>query len=207
MGYALLPLLLNDRVQRELAIRGDQRQSLAALEQSYSAELSVELRVAQAAPTGGTQAALTAFRAKQSRLLADSSRAAENLLTAAQQRRLDQVLLRLRSIEVYDIPEIASALALTDDQRLAIRKVRVELEGAARQLHMERAAEKLARADFDRAVDDLFRSAEAQVMPLLNSAQREQIHALRGPSIPFTRQSLRLEIRGAAERRVDPAAK
>lgn len=189
-------------MQRELAIDPQRKQSLAELARSYADETAQHLREVQAVQSQNAahaQATLEAFHVHRTRLLADSGRAAADLLTEAQRQRLDEVLFRLRSIEVFDIPEFIAALALTPDQQLALRQVRIELEAAARQLVEQKSAGAIATEEFNLGVGEILRQAEGKAAPLLTVEQAAQMGAWSGPPIPFSRQSLRLEIRAAAK--------
>lgn len=201
IGYTLLPVLLNEQVQNELAINYPQRRALESLATQYNEELATALDALQAVKardeTGAS--AVGAFRARQIRVVAELGRAAEAVLTDEQAHRLDQVLIRLRSIEIYSIPEIIKSLELTPEQQAGILKVRIGLEGVAQNLTDDNRSGRVRQEEFVRAIDDAFVSAEKQVLPLLTAEQRARVESWSGRPIPFTRQSLRLEIRGRVD--------
>ncbi len=201
LGYSLLPLVGNKLVQSELALSESQHSEIAQITADYVNVLAPQVSLLRQASGDRPreQAALAAFQARQFALLSEAGGRAAKVLTPAQDQRLAQILVQLRSIEIFDIPEFAAALGLSDPQRLEIRNVRKELETEAERLAKAKQARQLSPQDYDRHLDAAFQRAEQRVLPILNKDQQQQLIDWRGATIPFTRQSLRLVIHGRAE--------
>jgi hypothetical protein len=198
MGYALLPLLNNELVQRELALTPEQRGEIARLIDDYVASIAPHASSlhTESASSAARQAMLGVHEARLSQRLTDRGLAAASVLDAQQRERLDQILVRLRSIEIFEMEQIVAALGLTEDQCMAIRRVRVDLEATVQHHARALSRQSVSRLTYDKEIESAFRNAEQKVMPLLTAAQALQVERWRGKEIPFTRQSLRLVIRG-----------
>jgi hypothetical protein len=199
MGYPLLPLLGNHEVQRELALSREQQQRITAVTEGYMLDLAPQMALLRASSSnqGFASDALAACQVRQTQLLLAAGDQAASVLDTAQRRRLGQIVVRLRSIEIFALPEFVKALALTATQQAAICEVRRELETAARRLSEEHTNKRVSGDQFNRAIEAAFERAERDALAFLTARQRRQWEGWRGGAIPFTRQSLKLVVRGS----------
>jgi hypothetical protein len=97
-------------------------------------------------------------------------------------------------------------LHLSEQQTTELRKVRYDLQTVATELAAERKAAQISPQEFDRGVGRALQNAADQALLVLDDRQREQVSAWIGKPVPFTRQTLRLAIRGNHEPVRPPSA-
>jgi hypothetical protein len=197
LGYELLPLLLNAEVQQELRLSSAQRALMTEHGERYAKVAAGELRLLQTETPAASEAALVTAQVRQRRALRVEGERALAALSSEQIARFDQILFQLRSIEVYELPDVGRQLRLCAHQRLTIRGIRSTLESEVEQLLTGKQQLRLTAIEYEQAVAVAFHRAELEAQACLNEEQRKCFCAWSGEPIPFHRESLRLTIRSS----------
>jgi hypothetical protein len=174
MGYQLLMLLNDARVQEELGLTFDQRKAHVKLVHEYLA-------------TGPLD--------EPERLSAFGATALERL-TPSQRERLNQVMFQLRSVDIFRMQEFLTVLAISDDQTKQIDAVRNRTEAAMRKLQIDFVERKMGRPAYETKVFQGLVEAEKHVDEILDPKQRAMVAQWRGKRIFFGRMHLRLVLSG-----------
>ena len=204
-GYALLYLVNDGLVQRELKLTEEQKHGITKLNHQYmESVLALQRGIQHAdAPSQPQERASSTFPKKHKQVVERVGKEAVGLLRDEQQKRLAQIVIQLRSVEILYYPEIADSLQLTDEQRSRIGDIRSWTIREARRLNAEIKVKQRNKELFELHVDKMFEEGERRAVELLTPQQRTQFEALQGPSIGFSRRHLRLEMSGKAPAATD----
>jgi RNA polymerase sigma factor (sigma-70 family) len=130
-GYAShkLTALVQKPVQRELKLTNEQRKKVQTLEAKHKRDL---LRLMPQNPLAafndpaGTMQTMRDAPAKMQKLGKEVDEAVDDILTAAQGRRLREISLQLRGGHALSDPEVTKTLKLTKDQMEKLQDIRQE---------------------------------------------------------------------------------
>lgn len=189
MGGHLLTLAGNEVVQRELGIGPDTSGQMRALREQFLAHFHRECLAAgidftaipQEEEAVRQQAEL--IRAIDERVSRPLLAQLESLLTAEQWGRLKQILIQSQGVgALTSNPEVASALALSEDQRQRLAELRRDHLRRQQEI-WQRTQESPQRAERLRELD---RECQARMLEVLTDAQRQHLTDLRGRPFDWT---------------------
>jgi len=198
MGYPLLMILNDARVQDELAVARSQREQFNRVAQAYllkSGEIQAAALHASQSPTV-PDPSRHEIEAKRAAALREFGRAAMDVLTPRQRRRLDQILFQLRSIDIFSEEPFLAALDLSEEQRDRWTAVRTATAAQMKGLRVDLVNHKIDRTTYEEKVHQGLVVADSAVETTLTSEQRAKIARWRGRPITFGRMHLRLVLRG-----------
>ena len=118
------------------------------------------------------------------------------VLTDNQFRRLVQVTMQLRGIDIFVHPEIVNRLRLTADQQMQVAAIRRSKLEKTRALNQKRKQGKITRTDYAIAADQIGSESLAVAVSLLTAEQRKVFDELCGCKIRFRPRELQLTIQG-----------
>ena len=175
MANPYLLLLREPAVHEDLGLTAAQRESLERL----NAQIDGPLLALRNWPAKRANEKLT-------ELIEQTRAAADQILTADQQQRLSQIMLRVRGIKLVVMPKVAERLRLSEQQRSGIQKT---LEDAAEKLQDLR--KRLQEGESPQQIEALAREArtteQTQVLDALTNEQKRSLWELLGRTFDSSR--------------------
>jgi DNA-binding MarR family transcriptional regulator len=179
MGGPLFNLLEKDRIQKEIKLTADQKKKLAALNKEIHDAWEPE-KISKL-PESEQSAKSKAMAAAMDEEKAKSDRKVQGFLLPKQWERLKQIHLQMQlqvpGFALID-PQIAKALALTDDQKAkikALNKETAEMLGRMRPGGGYPSMEEMKKMLEERKARD------AKVLGVLTSEQKQKLEQMKGP--------------------------
>jgi hypothetical protein len=163
-----LVILRDPAVQRDLQITAAQKHSIAQVTDA----LDEGLWVLRDYPPEQSADKLAA-------LIAKAETPVKGILDASQQKRLEQIRLRVQGIAALRRPDIADALKLTADQRTQIQKLAEETQTAVRDLQKQAGSGKSFEALTQEATK-LRTDEQTKTLAIITRPQQSQWAALMG---------------------------
>jgi hypothetical protein len=183
--YSSLNVLtfFTDEMKAELKITADQQRGLKASEERRN---KIWQRYAQA--IGKVANSTTPEREKNAKLRALETQAVDDLfkvygetLRPAQVKRMKQIVLQVRGMEIFDYPEVRAALKIGDKEvrelRAAYDKLAIKMVA---QLRAEVQAKKISAQDAARKASSMSHSVPESVRESLSKEQQGVLEDLLG---------------------------
>jgi hypothetical protein len=175
MSNPYLLLLREPAVHEDLGLTAAQRESLGLI----NAEVDGPLLALRNWPAERAEAKIT-------QLIEQTRAAADKILTADQQQRLSQIMLRVRGIKLVLTPKVAERLRLSEQQRTGIQKT---LDDAAETLQDLR--KRLQDGESPQQIETLAREArtteQTQILDALSNEQKQLLWELLGRTFDSSR--------------------
>jgi RNA polymerase sigma factor (sigma-70 family) len=182
-----MALLTQPAVQRDLGLNRDQ---LRKLTDAQTRQQKSVTRLLGQGPAGAL-ADPDAYRKKWEELHQDAEKAVDDVLTAAQGKRLGEISLQQRGGHALADPEVAEALKLTGEQRDKVQEIEA---GAAKEMQQlgARGMESMAQAGLNPAAfqqvslqlrkkfDDLNQETGKKLLEVLSADQQAKWKELTG---------------------------
>ncbi len=149
-------LLIRDPVvQSELGITSEQKLAITRV----TDELDQPLLALRGLPAQESARTLE-------RLIASAKTKMGKILTDREQRRLDEIVLRVQGIRALQLPDVSSRLALSDSQQGEIRTILTSTDKA------HQAAR--AQANFGQTLARLYEDEQVKILSMFDAAQRRR---------------------------------
>ncbi len=197
-GFNALVLLRDERVVRELGISDDPNEALRLLADEFLAEVKRIVEFGKSLQSGAENEKAVQWKAMDNarrQAIDDFSMRAAEVLTDDQRFRLSQITFQLRGEDVFYNDDVVGELKLSAEQRTTIAAARNDLRAHAQQLNAELAARRLSRAQHQERITALRREQLRNYQQMLSGGQIDAYDALRGESIPFTKEDIIWELR------------
>lgn len=166
-------LVQAEPVQKELKITDEQKPKLESISQSYRDEMQKLVPFGQGTSREEFRAKLEENRDKLAQLGRDTEKKIDGLLTADQQKRLNEISLQAEGPEALRRDEVASKLKLTDEQKEKIGKVLDEQSEKRRDAFGQGGG---GREAFERIREE----TDKQVAAVLTDEQKSQWKEMQG---------------------------
>lgn len=197
-GYSVLFLVNEKNVQKELQLTPEQMLAITRFAGEYLDSLRLfaeENRETINGKPGPVQA--DRMREKQTALLIKYGDASLNVLSAEQQRRLEQVAFQLCGFEAFRYREVMEDLNLSETQKSQIVSIRNWLISECKAVHSEHVQQRHDVSGFREAVDRILAEAKERSLATLTPEQRQLFKSMEGPRIGFARHDLAMRIQKA----------
>ena len=156
--------------------------------------IAVEKKLAIRQVTDGLDQPLLALRglpAQESvrtleRLIASAKAKLGKILTDREQRRLDEIVLRVQGIRALQLPAVVSRLAFSDSQQNEIHSV-ISNTDKAYQTARVQAQKDEDQSDFNQTTTRLYEDEQLKILAILDNAQRRKWLELLGQDFDTSR--------------------
>ncbi len=149
-------LLIRDPVvQSELGITSEQKLAITRV----TDELDQPLLALRGLPAQESVRTLE-------RLIASAKTKMGKILTDREQRRLDEIVLRVQGIRALQLPDISSRLAFSDSQQAEIRTILTSTDKAHQASR--------AQANFGQTLARLYEDEQVKILSMFDAAQRRR---------------------------------
>jgi hypothetical protein len=186
-GNCRLALLTDKTVQRELKLTQKQFKRLTDSQTKQQAAVRRLMTQAPAGFLGDPDG----FRKKVEQLHQDAEKAVDDVLTAEQRKRLDELSLQQRGGQALADPAVADALKLTDEQRTKIQTIQTDAARQMQQLAAQAmqgflntgpnvAALQKSSQELNKKMADLQQEAGKQMLDVLTAEQKSKWHDMQG---------------------------
>ncbi len=181
MALGKLELLRNDKIQKELALSDEQRDSLHKFAEDLREQIGKGRGEEVKLSPDERRAKMAAVFAQRQK---DIQKKLDDVLTTAQRQRLGELELQLRGPAVLYQPDVADALALTDDQKKKLEDLKVEQAKQFREI----TRDAFHGGDRDKVREQIQKArkdAHDAVLAVLTTEQRDKFEKMQGPKFEF----------------------
>ncbi len=117
----------------------------------------------------------------------DTSKKIEESLEPEQQKRLVGILIQLNGPTAVADPAVAKELNITDDQKKALRQVRLDARSEGEKLRDENGS----REDRQKKIQEIQDDVSKKILAALTSDQQAQLESLKGDKVEVDKSQLR----------------
>ena len=169
-GQRLVQLLRNPQVQEELKLTDDEKAKIEDLPRP------------QRGGGGGGGAPTTPSMEEQTKQFADDKAATSAILTAEQEKRLEELRIQWAGPSAVYLPDVQAGLALTDDQKAKLTTLRTQMMDAMRKMREEAqdGGDRQAMMEKMRGMQDTLKT---EVDKVLTDDQKTKLKAMGGAEL------------------------
>jgi hypothetical protein len=198
-GYYYFLLLMDPHVQKEMKLTPSQFNGIDALKGEFFDRSDRQRKIELAR----NREELFPKKEPMSPIQEESSgdifgllsNKAVTLLTDRQKTRLGQVILQLRSVEIFFYREIAKYLEFNQRQTKETDAIRLWLIDEATKLHARYIMDEKNSQEFQKQTVKLFQEGRSRVLKTFTPEQLRRLKSLEGEAISFDQTHLKFEIR------------
>ncbi len=181
MALGKLELLRNEKIQKELALTDEQRDSLHKFAEELREEIGKGRGQEQKLSPDERRTQMAAVFAQRQK---DIQKKLDDVLTTAQRQRLGELELQLRGPAALYQADVADSLALTDDQKKKLEDLKTEQAKQFRDM-MRDAFHGGDRDKVREQVQKARKDAHDAVLAVLTTEQRDKFEKMQGPKFEF----------------------
>src|SRR5579862_1807097 len=165
-------LLQRPDVQKELNINDDQKTKIAALQDKMRTDMRDVFQ-----NSNGDQ---TAMREGMQKLMAQTGKDAQAILTKEQATRLKEVNIQLAGNQAATFPDVQKDLGLSDDQISKIKDLGAKQQEANMALFQKMRDQEITREELQTSMTKNTDTYKAELGKILTDAQRAKLKAMGG---------------------------
>jgi hypothetical protein len=177
-------LLMIEEVQKELGLEGDTFDAAMEYAEDAQAKMREEMQMIrdQGLDDAETRAEISSL---SEQMLAQDGEALAKILSADQMKRLKQLLLQQQGAAGATSKEVAEAIGLSEDERVALKSKIDELNAESMEKMREIFQNGGDRDEFQKAMADSRKRVEEIVLEVLTDDQEKKFVELKGVEFKF----------------------